>query len=125
MSDVFYFFRQSPLRRDLIQGRQDPAGAGYLLYGMNHLARQNLTASHNLSLTADADLPQRRLAHWLGFMLEHGGGLAGDFQTVFDHRRTANECRVILASVDTVGLPLAMMSHLGLIRTPGVYIRIG
>lgn len=125
MSDVFYFFRQTEMRRNLVQGVLDDEGARYLLYGMDHLDRQGLTASHNLSLTDPTDQPQGRLAHWLGHFITRGGGLAGDFQTVFTHRRTASRCRAILSSVDTVGIPLVLLNRLSLIKAPLIYVSIG
>lgn len=125
MSDIFYFFRQSPLRRDLVQGRNTQPGADYALYGLNHLGDHALSSAHNLSLTERDDTPQKRLAHWLGFLLDHTGGLSGDFQTVFDHRREAGRSRVILSTVDTVGIPLATLNALHLLRAPLVYISVG
>lgn len=125
MSDVFYFFRQTPLRQSMLQGDLQDAGAGYLLYGMNHLHHRGISAAHNLPPPGDAIPRQGRMAHWLGTILTRCGGLSGDFQTVFTHRRNANQCRVILSTVDTVGVPLALLNQCGLIAKPMIYVSIG
>lgn len=125
MNDVFYFFRQTPLRRSVLQGDAHESGAGYLLYGMNHIHQRGVSVSHNLSLQRPPVQHQGRLAHWLGYFLTRCGGLSGDFQTVLSHRREANRCRVILSTVDTVGIPLALLNQCGLIARPLIYISIG
>jgi len=125
VNDVFYFFRQTPLRRSVLQGELDDAGAGYLLYGMNHLKRRGASVAHNLTFPSQIVPHQGRLAHWLGYLLTRCGGLSGDFQTVFNHRRKANQCRVILSTVDTVGIPLTLLNHCGLIARPLIYVSIG
>ena len=125
MNDVFYFFRQSALRSDLIRNEHADPGARYLLYGMDHLNRQGLSGAHNLPLTGPAQSPQGRPAHWLAFLIQKAGGLSGDFQTVFTHRRQANHYAVIFSTVDTVGVPLALVNRFGLIRPPLVYASVG
>ena len=125
MTDVFYFFRQSTMRRGLLQGTlRDPA-AHYLLYGFDHLAQSELTGIHNLQTLGDLDIPQGRLAHWLGHLTTRMGGIGGDYQTVISHRRGANRSAVILSTVDTVGIPLVLFKRAGLIHPPLVYISIG
>jgi glycosyltransferase involved in cell wall biosynthesis len=124
-TDLFTFFRQSPMRRDLISGNlQDPA-AHYLLYGMDHLSRCGLTYDHNLVGQGNVDIPQGRLAHWLGYLTTRLGGIGGDYQTILSHRRRANRSAVILSTVDTVGIPLVLFKRAGLIHPPLVYISIG
>jgi glycosyltransferase involved in cell wall biosynthesis len=125
MSDVFCFFRQTPLRLSLLQGKLDDAGAGYLLYGMNHIHQRGVSVAHNLSRELAIIPHQGRLAQWLGHVLTRCGGLSGDFQTLFTHRREANRCRVILSTVDTVGIPLVLLNYCGLIARPLIYVSIG
>lgn len=125
MTDIFYFFRQSAMRRNLIRNTlQDPA-ARYLLYGLDHLNRCDLTGAHNLDAPGNDDVPQGRLANWLGLLTTRLGGIGGDYQTVLSHRQPANASAVILSTVDTVGIPLVLLKHFGLIRPPLVYISIG
>lgn len=124
-TDIFTFFRQSPMRRELISGNlQDPA-AHYLLYGMDHLSRCGLTGDRNLVTQGNADIPQGRLAHWLGHLTTRLGGIGGDYQTLLSHRRRANRSAVILSTVDTVGIPLVLFKRVGLIHPPLIYISIG
>jgi glycosyltransferase involved in cell wall biosynthesis len=124
-TDIFTFFRQSPMRRELISGNLHNPAAHYLLYGMDHLSRCGLTGDHNLVGQGNVDIPQGRLAHWLGHLTTRLGGIGGDYQTVLSHRRRANRSAVILSSVDTVGIPLVLFKRAGLIHPPLVYISIG
>ena len=125
MTDVFYFFRQSAMRRNLIRGNLEDPAARYLLYGLDHLNQRDLSAAHNLDAPGNDDVPQGRLANWLGLLTTRLGGIGGDYQTVLSHRRAANQSALILSTVDTVGIPLVLLKRLGFIQPPLVYISIG
>ena len=125
MSSIFYFYRRSSMRQDLIRGALRDQGASYLLYGLNHLDLHGFTATHNLATESAAIEPQGRLAGWINRLALGLGGVGGDVQTVLTHRRRANRSDLILSTVDTVGIPLVFFKWPGLIRRPLVYVSIG
>jgi len=125
MANVFYFFRRSRMRQDLIQGLLCDPGAFYLLYGLDHLKSQTLSSAHNLDTASTPDPAQGCLAGWINHLTTRLGGIGGDTQTVLTHRRAANRSDLILSTVDTVGIPLVFFKWLGLIRPPLIYISIG
>ena len=54
-----------------------------------------------------------------------GGGYSGDFARVLASLDAANRADVIFSTVDTVGIPLALLGRLGRVRKPVVYAAIG
>jgi glycosyltransferase involved in cell wall biosynthesis len=53
------------------------------------------------------------------------GGYSGDFASVLASRRELNRAAVVFSTVDTVGIPLALVGRFGLVRPPIVYAAIG
>ena len=54
-----------------------------------------------------------------------GGGYSGDFARVLASLDAANRADVVFSTVDTVGIPLALLGRLGRVRRPVVYAAIG
>ncbi|HXF98338.1 MAG TPA: glycosyltransferase family 4 protein [Gaiellaceae bacterium] len=122
MTSVFYLYRDAPRRRRALQA---PPGSAerYALYGLDQLAERGFRVRHNL---------ERRPPGWarlagaaLQRALLHAGGYGGDFAAALASLRAANRADVVFSTVDTVGIPLALLARLGLVRRPFVYTAIG
>jgi glycosyltransferase involved in cell wall biosynthesis len=120
---VFYAFRDAPERRTALRS---PAGAldRYRLFGLDQLAERAHRIEHNLE---DGAPPvwARAAARAVNAAVYGSGGYGGDFATVFGSLRRLNRADVILSTVDTVGIPLALLRRAGVVRRPLVYVSIG
>ncbi|MER3411085.1 MAG: hypothetical protein C4305_01260 [Thermoleophilia bacterium] len=119
---VFFAYRDSALRRAALQA---PVGAAerYCLFGLDQLASRGVAVRHNLEVEPPAwasalDGAANRLLYGLG-------GYGGDFASVFPFLGAANRADVVLSTVDTVGIPLALLARAGLLRSPLVYVAVG
>ena len=121
---VFVLYRESRLRRDALAA---PVGAGsrYSLYGLDELAADGFTVSHNLAPGRAPGAAARAVGVVLDRAVRAVGGYSGDFASVLACRRQLNDADVVFSTVDTVGIPLTLLARRGLIRTPIVYAAIG
>lgn len=121
---MFVLYRDSQLRRDALAAPL-VSGARYSLYGFDELAGAGFSAEHNL----DPAFPPGATARAAGAILDRtvrvGGGCSGDFRTVLACRAALNRADVVFSTVDTVGIPLALLARAGVVRTPIVYAAIG
>lgn len=121
---AFFLYRDSPLRRAALQ-LPDGAPERYSLYGLDAVARRGFHVRHNL----DPDLAPGTGARAAGRVLDRAirvsGGYSGDFASVLACRRELNRADVVFSTVDTVGIPLALMARARLVRRPIVYAAIG
>jgi len=121
---AFFLYRDSPLRREAL--RLAPgAGERYSLYGLDEVGAAGFGVEHNLE-------PQRApaaVSHAVGRALHRTvglvGGYSGDFRTILACRAALNRADVVFSTVDTVGIPLALLGRVGAVRTPVVYAAIG
>jgi len=121
--DVFFAYRDAPERRAALAAHPG-ALERYRLFGLDELAARGARVRHNLERRAPSSavtLPSKAI----NAALYRAGGYGGDFATVLSSLRAANAADVILSTVDTVGLPLALLKRGGIVRTPIVYISIG
>lgn len=121
---VFVFYRGSDARRAAL-ARDDPHDPErYLFYGLWSWRAAGLDVRHSLEHVAR---PQAwaGVGHWINHLVHRAGGCGGEFANVLRHRRRANASDRVLCTVDTVGLPVAMLARLGLIRPPVIYVSIG
>jgi glycosyltransferase involved in cell wall biosynthesis len=121
---VFFLYRDSPLRRAALQAEPGSADR-YWLFGADQLAARGFAVEHSLE---PRFTPRRR--HALADRAVRGlvglaGGYGGDFATVLACRRAANASDVIVSTVDTVGIPVALLAAAGVVRAPFVYTSIG
>jgi glycosyltransferase involved in cell wall biosynthesis len=121
---VFFLYRDSPLRRASLLAEPGSAER-YWLFGADQLAGRGLAVDHSLEARfaprrrhAVADLALRRI-------VDLAGGYGGDFATVLACRKAANASDVVVSTVDTVGIPLALLTAAGVVRAPFVYTSIG
>jgi glycosyltransferase involved in cell wall biosynthesis len=121
---VFFLYRDSPLRRDAL--RLSPgAGERYSLYGLDEMAESGVEVRHNLEPRRAPGARSRAEARVLDRAVRLAGGYSGDFASVLACRADLNRADVVFSTVDTVGIPLALLGRSGLVRRPVVYAAIG
>jgi len=121
---AFFLYRDSPLRREALG---DPVGSGlrYALYGLDELAASGFVVGHSLELELVPGPGARAGAALASRAVRLLGGYSGDFATVLACRARLRAADVVFSTVDTVGIPLALLSRAGFVRTPVVYAAIG
>jgi glycosyltransferase involved in cell wall biosynthesis len=121
---VFVLFRDSPLRRAALAA---PPGAGerYALHGLDELRARGFAVRHSLEPAFRPRAAHRAGDRVLRAAVARAGGYGGDFAAVLACRRAANAADVVLSTVDTVGIPAALLARAGVLRRPLVYVSIG
>ncbi len=97
----------------------------YCLYGYDQLLERGWEVKHNLGAGQQPGFAVRYAAHCIDRTLWALGGGSGDFLSVLHHRKAANESDIVMATVDSLGIPLALLKGVGLLRPPMVYVSIG
>jgi len=122
--DAFYCYRDSPQRRGALA-----AGAGaperYLLFGLDESAAKGIRVRHNLERPLPSPGWARLVDRGANWAVQRAGGYGGDLHSVLPSLRTLNRADVVCSTVDTVGIPLALLHRAGLARPPLVYVSIG
>jgi glycosyltransferase involved in cell wall biosynthesis len=121
---VFVLYRRSAFR-DGALAAPPGTGARYSLYGLDELAAAGFPVAHNLELGHMNGTAARLAGTALDRIVRAVGGYSGDFATVLACRAQLNDVDVVFSTVDTVGIPLALLARRGLVRTPIVYAAIG
>jgi glycosyltransferase involved in cell wall biosynthesis len=124
MSSVFVLFRDSPLRRASLRAAPG-SGERYWLFGADELSDRGFSVEHSLEQGLAPSRADRLLDRALRGVVRVGGGYEGDFATVLASRSAAARADVVFSTVDTVGIPLALLSWARVVRTPFVYASIG
>ena len=121
---AFVLFRDSPLRREALRA---PVGdpSRYSLYGLDELARAGLDVHHDLEPRFEPGRREQATARILDRSVRLGGGYSGDFARVLASLRALNAADVVFSTVDTVGIPLALLGRFGRVKPPVVYAAIG
>ena len=121
---VFFIYRHSQLRHDALAA---PVGSGarYSLYGLDELAAAGWVVAHSLESGVRPGVVARAAGRVLDRAVRASGGYSGDFATVLACRRRLNDADVVFSTVDTVGIPLALLARRGVVRAPIVYAAIG
>jgi glycosyltransferase involved in cell wall biosynthesis len=119
---VFVAYRDAPMRRAALL---EPPGASgrYALFGLDEFGGRGAIVRHNLEHPAPG---WARVASSALNRLVYGtGGYGGDFASVLGSLRALNGADVVFSTVDTVGLPLALLKRARIVRPPLVYVAIG
>jgi glycosyltransferase involved in cell wall biosynthesis len=124
MTSVFFMYRDAPQRRAAL-ATEPGSGERYALYGLDQLPESDISTRHNLERHGPPPAWARVGGGAIKRVLEHAGGYGGDFATVLSSLRRANRADVVFSTVDTVGIPLMLLKHAGLLRPPLVYAAIG
>ena len=121
---VFFLYRDSPLRRASL--RAEPGSADrYWLFGADQLAARGFAVDHSLEPRFAPRARHAAADRALRVLVDLAGGYGGDFATVLACRRAANAADVVVSTVDTVGIPVALLAAVGVVRAPFVYTSIG
>jgi glycosyltransferase involved in cell wall biosynthesis len=124
VTSAFFLYRDSPLRRAAL-GAPPGARERYALYGLDEVATSGLAVRHSLEPGLVPGRGARALDRIARRMVDAYGGYGGDFATVLASRRSIANAGVVFSTVDTVGIPLALLARVGVVRTPIVYASIG
>ena len=123
MQTVFFAFRDAPERRAAL--RAPGSLDRYRLFGLDEVRRHGARVRHNLEREAPPPLWTLTAAAAVNGLLRLSGGYGGDFTSVLASLRAANAADVVFSTMDTVGIPLALLKRSGLLRAPLVYAAIG
>ena len=124
MASLFVLYRDSALRREALQAPEgDPSR--YSLYGLDELRRGGFEVRHDLEPGFEPGARERAEAGLLDRIVRLGGGYSGDFARVLASLGEANRADAVVSTVDTVGIPLALLGRLGRVKRPVVYAAIG
>lgn len=127
-ADVFYLYRDTPERRDMLlrlQAGEASGLAGGQLFGFDELSKKGVSVDCNLRLPRSGSV-RETVAGWVerAYAPRAGIGL-GDYGSVRAHLPLMNRAKVVLATTDNVGLPAVRLKARGELKTPLVYISIG
>jgi glycosyltransferase involved in cell wall biosynthesis len=124
VASLFVLYRDSALRRAALRA---PVGdpARYSLYGLDELRSAGFEARHNLEAGFEPGVGARTKGRVLDRTVRLFGGYSGDFPRVLGPLDGANRADVVFSTVDTVGIPLALLGRFGRVRPPVVYVAIG
>ena len=120
---VFFAYRDAPERRAALAAARD-APERYRLFGLDEFQAQGAQLRHNLERNRPP-LWARLASRALNAVLYRAGGYGGDFASILGSLRAVNEADVVLATVDTVGIPLVLLKRARIVRSAVVYIAIG
>ena len=120
---VFFAYRDAPERRAALAAARD-APERYRLFGLDEFQARGAQVRHNLERNR-SPLWARLASRGLNAVLYRAGGYGGDFASILGSLRAVNEADVVLATVDTVGIPLLLLKRARLVRPPVIYIAIG
>ena len=123
-NDIYFLFRDSPLRQTALHAFPDHP-ARYSLYGMDLLTARGWRTGHNLASVRR----QGRVSYWSGFLMDRTlsllGGSSGDFTAVLASLHAIRSSGLVVATVDSLGVPLLWLRSFGMFFTPIVYVSIG
>jgi len=124
VASLFVLYRDSALRREALQAPEgDPSR--YSLYGLDELRHSGFEVRHDLEPAFEPGARERGEARLLDGIVRLGGGYSGDFARVLASLGEANRADAVFSTVDTVGIPLALLGRLGRVKRPVVYAAIG
>ena len=124
-ADVFYLFRDTPARREMLQSGDFGGLAGGQLFGFAELRQKGVAVDCNLRLPRISSV-RETVAGWIekAYAPRTGIGL-GDVCSVRAHLWQMNRARVVVATTDNTGLPAARLKARGRLRAPLVYVSVG
>jgi glycosyltransferase involved in cell wall biosynthesis len=121
---AFFLMRDSSQRRAALL-REPGSAERYVLFGADQLPARGMAVRHSMEAALAPRVRDAVGDRALRLLVRLAGGYGGDFATVLACRRVANACDVVFSTVDTVGIPLALLARARLVRSPFVYTSIG
>jgi glycosyltransferase involved in cell wall biosynthesis len=122
---IFCLYNDSIQRRHALKYGAPGSAERYFLYGLDQFVGQGVGARHNLISSTCPSLGARILASGLNKFLAYLGGYGGDFPSVWSFRQQIGASDLVFSTADTVGIPLVLLRHFGLICRPTIYVSIG
>ena len=121
---AFVLYRDSPLRREALRA---PAGdpSRYSLYGLDELARAGFELHHDLEPQFEPGLVQTPPRACSIARCGSAEATRATSRVSSRHSSELNRSAVVYSTVDTVGIPLALLGRLGRVKPPVVYAAIG
>ncbi len=119
---LFIAYKQSPVRKELIENPSDRP-ENYLLWGLEGYRSKGFCVMHNLD-RLETPL-ESRINRTINKFLKLFGAPGGDWMTIIRNRRAINGCDAMLSTVDNVGLPAVILKRFGVINVPVIYISVG
>ena len=119
---IFLAYRDAPERRAALAASSD-ASERYRLFGLDDFIDRGVAVSHNLERRVP--LWARLADRFVNKLLYGVGGHGGDFASILASLRAINAADAVLSTVDTVGIPLALLRRFHVVRPRIVYIAVG
>jgi glycosyltransferase involved in cell wall biosynthesis len=123
--NLYFLFSDTPLRQAALHAPSDHP-ARYSLYGMDALVERGWHTRHNLDSSARS---RRRIHHWCGYFMDRTlcllGASSGDFASVLESIRAIRSSRLVVSTVDSLGVPLLWLRQAGFFFTPILYVSVG
>lgn len=120
---LFIAYKNTPIRRELV-ANPGHRPENYQLWGIEKLKENGWQVSHNLGPQAPSNLAQW-LNRRINKRLKKKGAPGGDWMSILSHLTTINRSDIVFSTVDNVGIPLAVLKWLRIIRPPIIYTSIG
>lgn len=127
-ADVFYLFRDTSERRNLVRqvlGEEGTGLEGGQLFGFEDMWKAGISVECNLRFPRVGSV-QQTIQDWKeqNYAPRKGVGL-GDVCSVRAHLGQMNRARVVVATSDNTGLPAIRLKAQGRLKAPLVYVSIG
>ena len=119
---VLFVFRRN--RAEWLRSWQAGKGSSEFLYGMPYLDRSRFDVDFVEGDDASRDW-RRRVCFPLEWGISRRVGIGFGLHISWIHWQKIRRADLVISTVDTCGLPLAMLKYLGLLKTPLIYISQG
>lgn len=127
-ANVFYLFRDTPDRRDMVRRAMAGVELGRdraQLFGFDDLDKQGMAMGCNLRFPR-AKTTREIIGPWIESHFSPTDGLGwGDWHSVQMHLDEMNRSRVVVATSDNTGLPAMRLKSRGRLKPPLIYVSIG
>lgn len=111
---VLYLFAKP--RQEIYNSYIAGSGPDNLLFGLNHMAEYDVCAEFRDKVSSNNLLNH---VYWFFHrIMYHFTGLGFDLSQAVQKIKHINQCDVVFATTDSIGLPIAFLKMLGIIDTP-------
>jgi glycosyltransferase involved in cell wall biosynthesis len=122
MISVLFLFRRN--RAKWLREWQAGEGSSEFLYGMPYLDPEHFRAAYAEGHAVVKDWRQI-LCYPFEMLVSRRVGIGFGVHIAWMHWKKIRQADVVISTVDTVGLPLAMFKYMGLLKKPLIYINQG
>lgn len=121
-STVLFVFRRN--RAEWLRSWQTGEGSSEFLYGMPYLDKSRFDVDFVEGDDTSSGW-RRRICFPLEWWIARRVGMGFGLHISWVNWRRIRQADVLISTVDTVGLPLAMLKYIGVLKTPLIYISQG